>query len=187
MPKLVVLYSGADRTTAALAAAVADGARTIRFTEVDVRVLGAHEPTAGAGTGSRVKPLESVETLGVYDGVVIVTGANSDSRELSTLFDTLQARVQHAAEHHGSPGPFADIVFAVTGGDSVDSLLARVGRLGAISVGAGATADPEARARHLGARTAKVIGWVRHALGHEADAHHHHEHGQHGHSHDHHH
>jgi hypothetical protein len=178
------LFCGAESPSAALAAAVADGARTIRFTEVDVRALGAHEMP----TGMRAKRLESVDSLMAYDGIVIAgSSAGAVPEELSTLFDALEQRLEHDAAGRATAGPFVDLVFGVVGEENTD-LLGRVGRLGGIIIGEGAGEDPVARAARLGARVAKVIGWVRHALGHEAGAHeHHHEHGHHDHPHDHHH
>lgn len=181
VPKLVVLFCGAESPSAALAAAVADGARTIRFTEVEVRALGAHEMPAGM----RAKRLESSDSLTSYDGIVIAgSSAGSVPEELSRLLDEMEHQLGAAAAQPPA-GPFVDTVFGVVGGANTD-LLARVARLGGIIVGEGVAEDPVARATRVGARVAKVIGWVRHALAHEADAGgNHHEHDHHDHAHDH--
>ena len=47
MPKLIVLFYGVESPASTLAEAAADGAKAVRFTEVDVRAGSSHEPTAG--------------------------------------------------------------------------------------------------------------------------------------------
>lgn len=168
MAKLIVLFFGAETPAATLADAAAEGAASIRFSEVDVAAGAAHQQP----TGRRVKTLASPEQLLDYDGMIVACPAAGDiPSELSSLLDALE-RVTPADR-------FANTVFAVAGGENT-TLLGRVARLGGIIVteprGA---ADPEARARALGARAAKVVGWVRHALGHEHE--HSHEHGHHHH------
>ena len=166
MAKLIVLFFGAESPASALAAAAADGASGVRFTEVDLVAGGAHEQDAGR----RAKRLASPEQLLAYDGVLIACPAAGEiPTELSSLLDALE-RITPADR-------FANTVFGVAGGENT-TLLRRLARLGGMIVSEPrGLSDPEARARALGARTAKVVGWVRHALGHEhADQHHHHHH-----------
>lgn len=163
MPKLLILFYGAESPASTLAEAAADGATGVRFTEVDVRAGSARQPEAGR----RFKVLDSAEELKDYDGIVVSAPAVGEvPTELDALLDTLERHEAHDA--------FANTVFAVLGGENT-VLLGRVSRLGGIIVAeARGIDDPEARARATGKRVAKVIEWVRHALSHE-----------HGHSHSH--
>ena len=165
MPKLVVVYFGAEAPAAALADAAAQGASSVRFTEVDVRVGEPHsQPTRG-----RHNRLESSESLAEYAGIVIACEA---AAEIPDSLDALLRDLERTPAE-----TFANMVFGVAGGEN-SVLPGRVAALGGIVVGEPrGTADPELRARQLGARVAKVTAWVAHALGHEQDAarqHHHH-------------
>ena len=166
MPKLLVLYVGAESPAAALADAAAQGANSVRFTEVDVRVGEAHsQPTRG-----RHSRLESSAALAAYAGIVIACEAAAEIPDsLDALFRDLERTPAET---------FANTVFGVAGGENT-VLPGRVAALGGIVVGEPrGAADPELRARELGARVAKVTGWVAHALGHEHDParQHHHPH-----------
>ncbi len=161
MPKLLVLFYGAESPAATLAESAAHGARHVRFTEVDVRAGGAHE----ANTGQRYRQLASADQVGEYAGVVLACPTVGDvPADLDQLLTDLER----------TPGDsFANTVFGVAGGENT-VLLGRVSRLGGIIVSEprGAS-DPEARARMLGQRVAKVSEWVRHSLSHEATGHSH--------------
>lgn len=165
MPKLVVVYFGAESPAAALADAAAAGASGVRFTEVDVRVGDEHsQPTTG-----QHHRLESSGTLEAYAGIVIACEA---AAEMPAALDALLRELERTPSE-----TFLNTVFGVAGGENT-VLAGRVASLGGIIVGEprGET-DPEVRARQLGARVAKVVGWVAHALGHEqgaGDHHHHH-------------
>lgn len=162
MPKLLVLYVGAESPAAALADAAADGARTVRFTEVDVRVGEVHSQP----TRARHRRLESPDVLRDYAGIVIACEAAAD------VPDALNALLRDLERTPSDT--FVNSVFGVAGGENT-VLPGRVAALGGILIGEprGAT-DPEARARQLGARVAKVVGWVAHALSHEQGADHRH-------------
>lgn len=164
MPKVLVLFDSGDHQAERLAALTAEGAKNVRFTEVDVRAVG-DETAAGGATRKR---LESSEAVDQYDGVVVV----GSDRELSAAINALLAAHPR--------GEFVDCVFAsVSHADTSQQLAA----LGGILVGMSdeSTSDLEARARKIGQRVAKVAEWVRHALSHE------HGHGQTPHTHSHHH
>src|SRR4051794_21276477 len=153
MPKVLVLFDGADDRAASLAESTAAGARGVRFTEVDIRVMGdQHASAAPHGV------LESPETIAQYDGVIITVADRGASRAIETALNAMLA---------AKATTFVDTVFAVTGLD-VGAMLQAVGRFGGIMVaeprGVGDALD---RARQLGGRVAKVAGWVRHALSHE--------------------
>lgn len=164
MPKVIVLFFGAERSAVTLAEAAVEGATGVRFTEVEVRSGALHQAT----TTQRHKRLESPSQLRDFDGVVLacpsVGGAPS---ELTAMLDELE---------RSSTGGFTNTVFGIAGGENT-ALAGRVMRLGGIVVAELAeAADPEVRAMRLGARVATVVGWVRHALSHE--------HGQHEHGHE---
>jgi hypothetical protein len=173
MPKLIVLFFGAESPAVTLAEAATEGAKGVRFTEVDLRSGGAHEAT----TTRRHKRLESSAQIRDYDGVILACPAAGDiPAELSALLDQLEA---------SSSDALANTVFGIIGGENT-TLPGRVLRLGGLLVGApAAVVDPETRALRLGARVATVVEWVRHALshehGHHETEHHHHSHDEHGH------
>lgn len=166
MPKLIVLFYGAESPAASLAEAAAHGAAHVRFTEVDLRAGGAHD----AGTGKGYPRLSSPAVLADYAGILIACPA---AGEIPADLDRLLAEVERLPDR-----TFLNTVFGVSGGDNT-VLLGRIERLGGIIVAEPRSPiDPEGRARALGERVAKVVSWVRHALGHEA-----HEGHSHGHTH----
>lgn len=165
MPKVLVLFDSEDPRAERLAQSVAEGAKKVRFTEVDVRVVG----TEAASDGAPRKPLESSDAVNQYDGVVVV----GSDREPSVAIDLLLAAHPHSE--------FVDRVFAtVSDADASQRLTC----LGGIVVGMRKeTADLATTARKTGERVAKVAEWVRHALSHEhgdSQSHHGHSH-QHSH------
>jgi hypothetical protein len=110
-----------------------------------------------------VRELGAADVSG-YDGVVIVADGASDAAVDGALHD-----VAHAGSN------------AVVGVVAEGALPARTQRMDVIIVSS-REKEPEARARAIGLRTAKVAAWVRHGLGHEAEGGH-----SHAHAHDHHH
>jgi hypothetical protein len=150
MPKVLVLVADDSDATKLLAACVGDGARAVRFTEVDVRA---------------VESLD-VEALRDCTGVAIVGTAPRLSLSLTNLLDACES---------GAASDFANTVFASVGFDG-EVVLERIARLGGIIVSERRSElTPEERAKRVGKRVAKVAEWVRHALSHE-HAHHHHAH-----------
>ena len=165
MPKVLVLFDNADQNADGLAELVSAGAKTVRFTEVDVRVLG--EPSVS----SRRRRLESADEIEQYDGVIVV---GSDPG-ISPAFDSLLG----ALGRRGT-AEFDDRVFAAVPASSATRQ--RLSDVGGIIVGVRAgAADAESEARKTGERVARVTEWVRHALSHEDG------HGQPHHAHSHHH
>jgi hypothetical protein len=157
MPKVLVLFDSGDQRAERLAELAAEGAKNVRFTEVDVRVVGDGVPADDA----RRKRLESDDAVDQYDGVVVV----GSDREPSAAINALLAGRSRSAN-----GEFVDRVFATVSDADTSQ---RVSGLGGIVVGMRAgSADLETTARKTGERVAKVVGWVRHALSHE----HHHTH-----------
>jgi hypothetical protein len=106
--------------------------------------------------------------VAAYAGVLIACEA---AAEIPDALDALLRDLERTPSQ-----AFENTVFAVAGGENT-ILAGRVSALGGIVVGEprGAS-DPEERAKRLGARMGKVVGWVAHALGHEhgANSHHHH-------------
>lgn len=162
VPKLLVVFSSADSYAARIADAVAEGANDVRFTEVDVRAIA----DANASVNGR-RRLESLAAVHEYDGVVLAgPGPESSGHELGGLLEWL-------ASDTGMPNS----VFALAGGENAE-MLSALARTAGIIVSQPRAADAVEAARRLGSRVAKVIGWIRHALAHEAEhvdlRHHHH-------------
>lgn len=160
MARILVLYPSGAADVPPVADALAKGARSVRFAEVDVRRLeraGEALKEHQGAPAAKHRALDSIETLTEYDAVVLAPGGEGE---------------QAFAEALGRSGPLADVVGAVAG--TSPALLAAMGRLGMVLLTGD---DPES----LGRRAAKVAGWVRHAKGHEAEGDHH---GHHHHHHD---
>jgi hypothetical protein len=170
MPKTLVLYAlqGAGPTDGATPGpnpfvdAFVEGARSVRFSEVDVRTL----PGVSAPSGSVPPPLESVERLADYDAIVI--GAPTPASGLAPDVAALLA----AAASLPTSGALLDRVgsaFTIPpAGASVWSLLTPLADLGLILVAPptdGSLAATDAL-RAQGARVATVAEWVRHAKSH---------------------
>ena len=150
MPKVLVLVADDSDAAKLLATCVGDGARAVRFTEVDVRATDSLD----------------VEALLDYMGVAIVGTAPRPSVSLANLLDACES---------SAASDFANTVFASVGFDG-DVALERIARLGGIIVTERRSElTPEERAKRVGGRVAKVAEWVRHALSHE-HAHHQHTH-----------
>jgi hypothetical protein len=166
VPKLLVVFSSVDSYAARMADVVALGAKTVRFTEVDVRAV-----TDANGEVSGRRRLESFDALREYHGVVLTApGPESTRHELAGLLRSVERDAS-----------LADTVFGIAGAENAEMLLA-IARCGGLIVGQLQNGEAEARARALGARVATVIGWVHHALSHEAEhaANHQHVHHHHG-------
>ncbi|HEX7942404.1 MAG TPA: hypothetical protein VF488_11405 [Gemmatimonadaceae bacterium] len=165
MPKLLVLFPARSTELVPLADAVLEGARSVRFAEVDVRTFG----DGGDATPSR-KPLANIDELTSYDGIVVGVPAEDvegrSIREALASFDgTLVNRVGSAFTT-GSGAARAGVLW---------SALSPMADRGMILVplpfsGEGAS-DADA-CRQMGKRVADVVGWVTHARSH----HHHHHH-----------
>jgi hypothetical protein len=158
---MIVVFTGDEMM--ATAEAIAKGAKSVRFMEVDIR--------AADATESRHPSLATVGDV-QYDGASIVAG---ESMRESTV-----AALVHALERCTTP----NTVFGSP--ESVGIEYGIASTLGGIVV---ALAPDERSApdagEALGKRIAKVAGWVRHGLGHEAEAHSHHHDGHGNNHHDH--
>ena len=100
MPKVLVLFYSRTGNTAALADAVVDGARSVKFTEVDVRRIDDLAPAAMIervpawaesrdALARRYRTFESVEQLTEYDGLILgaPTRYGAMAAELKNLID----------------------------------------------------------------------------------------------------
>ena len=189
MPKVLVLFHSRTGRTAALADAIAEGAGSVKFTEVEIRRVDDLAATADieadesrtiarASLVKKYRTLESVESLTQYDALIIGSPARSGimSAELKHTLDEAGAIAGRGALVDKVGSAFGS---ATASGDELNimSILIPMMRFGMIIVPAGhgepsavAAGDPAA-ARLQGARVAKVAEWVRHAKSHEAHGH----------------
>lgn len=172
MPKVIVLFHGADLAAARLAQSAAVGAESVRFTEVDIRTIG---PT-DSSSDRRRQPLSGPEKLVDYDGVVIASAGERQAgdpavTDLIRLVDDLRATTSR----------WTNVVFTLIG-SAETPLLSRLAQLGGMVLAVQSHVN-ESDARAAGERNAKVVSWVRHALSHEHHDHSHRE-PESGHSHE---
>jgi NAD(P)H dehydrogenase (quinone) len=102
MPKILVLFHSRSGNTATLADAIAEGARGVRFTEVDVRRLEDLGPESlvdaipawkegREALARKYRALESAERIADYDGIAIGSPGHfgAMSAELRSVLDQL--------------------------------------------------------------------------------------------------
>jgi NAD(P)H dehydrogenase (quinone) len=188
MPKVLVLFHSRTGNTAALADAIAEGAGSVKFTEVEIRriedlapasVIDADEPSkaARAALAKKYRTLESVESLTQYDALIIGSPAR---------YGIMSAELKHVLDQVGplaARGALVDKVGSAFGAAqapdgghemNIMSMLIPMMHLGMIIVPPGySDASGVAAAQQQGARVAKVAEWVRHAKSHEARGHKH--------------
>ena len=164
MPKLLVLFPAHGSTELApLADAVLEGARSVRFAEVDVRTFGDTDDAAPTR-----KALASSEDLGAYDGIVVAVPAGdvegkSVQEALARFGGSLIDKVGSAFTPGSGPGRTAVLWSAL-------SPMADRGMILVPLPFSGESAASADGCRQLGKRVAEVVGWVTHARSH----HHHH-------------
>lgn len=103
MPKVLVLFHSRTGTTAHLADAIAEGARSVRFTEVDVRRIDdlasetvvASQPAwqaCRARLQQDYRTLQDVEALTAYDAIIVGSPTRHGvmSAELTDVFERLE-------------------------------------------------------------------------------------------------
>lgn len=163
MPKVLVLFSSRTDNATALAAAIAEGAESVKFTEVEIR---------------RIEDLESVESIAQYDALVVGSPARYEA-EITQLLDKAGGVVERGALADKVGSAFASGSAQGEDETNIMSMLIPMMRLGMIIVppghgdAAAVAAGDLAAARRQGARVAKVAEWVRHAKSHEAHSHKH--------------
>jgi hypothetical protein len=148
--------------------AVADGARSVRFSEVELRRVDTPSPTAPDEQVNIHQTLTGIDEITPYDAVVVAVSADGRVHpELSRLLAGLGREggtdlvlPRRARRSLGRPGESAVDVWPA---------LATLGDIGMLVVAPyGGSADA---ARELGARVAQVVGWVTHARSHHHHAH----------------
>jgi multimeric flavodoxin WrbA len=163
MPKLLILFHARNAELATLADAIAAGARSVRFAEVDVRSIGeADEPLASR------RALERIDDLASYDGIIV--GVPSGQSETDALLTALTRFGGSLTDKVGSA--FTTHV----GADRAPALWSVLGFMAdremvlvPLPFTSGKDSGVEA-CRRMGERAAEVVGWVTHARSH----HHHH-------------
>jgi hypothetical protein len=188
MPKLLVLFQSRQSDVVDLAEAAVEGARRVRFAEVDLRRLAdANETSAPESTramgGREHRTLGHVDDLVAYDGLLFVVSAGADASDALTR--TLGAIGAPLTNKVGSA------LTPATGTDRsavLWSALTPMADHGMILVPAAFDDANESReaARRLGTRVAEVIGWVTHARSHHHQEQPRRDHHHHDHQHDHH-
>jgi len=181
MPKLLVLFQSRSADVVHLAEAAAEGARSVRFAEVDLRHFpAADDSRAGVDAAARThRPLEQVQDMAPYDGLIFVVGREPDAghslaRALRSFAGSLVNKVGAVLT------PAAGSERSAT----LWSVLSPMADRGMILVPAAFTAEQavdDAATRDLGKRVAEVIGWVTHARSHHHHEHHHDDHSSHHH------
>jgi multimeric flavodoxin WrbA len=164
MPKLLVLFSAHGGTELApLADAVVEGARSVRFAEVDLRTVGA----TGDTTPNR-KPLTDGDDLAACDGIVVGVAASDVGGEsvretLARFGGSLTNKVGSAFTTGSGAGRTAALWSALSAMADRGMILVPL----PFSDEGAAGVDG---CRQMGKRVAEVVGWVTHARSH----HHHH-------------
>ena len=187
MPKVLVLFHSRTGNTAALADAIAEGAGSVKFTEVELRriddlaapsIIDADErwKTSRAALARKYRTLESVESLADYDALIVGSPARGGmmSAEVRNVLDAVAVLSQRGALTDKVGSAFS-AARAPEGGreTTMHSILVPMMHHGMLIVPPAYGEDP-AIARGQGARVAKVAEWVRHAKSHEGGHGHHH-------------
>jgi hypothetical protein len=183
MPKLLVLFQSRRPDVVGLAEAAVEGARRVRFAEVDLRRLAeADDSTTSASSdamGQRNHRTLAPDDLTVYDGLIVAVGDSAEasatlSRTMGALGTSLTNKVGSVLTSAAGPERSAVLWSALTPMADRGMIL--------VPASFDDANDPAEAARRLGTRVAEVIGWVTHAR-----SHHHHEHAAHGQGHERHH
>lgn len=158
MPKTLVLFHGSGDDVARMAEAVAEGVRSVRFAEVDLRQL----VQDGDSTGGRPRPLASAAELAGYDGLVL--GLAAGGTEIPAAVTRLLAEAE-SLRQQGQLGLVVGAAFSAgeVSDDACWALLRALGGLGLVLVPPGANGSD---ARKLGHRVAHVVSWITHARSH---------------------
>lgn len=191
MPKTLVLFYSRTGNTSALADAIAEGVREVRFAEVEIRRLPdlapAHvidgDPRWKAGRdrlAGQYATLASAEELTAFDAVVLGAPARYGAMtpELKAFFDQAAPLAVRGALADRVGSAFTSVATQLDGRmHTVWSMMVPLAALGMILVPPGAmapephrdgpTQEDLAAARAHGKRVATVAAWVRHAKSHE--------------------
>lgn len=183
MPKLLVLFQTRSPDVIALAEAAADGARSVRFAEVDLRGLEPFDAgtraDANEAFGRIHRTLDHADDIAAYDGCILALSAAGDAT--ATLEATLRSLGGSLVNKVGSVVTTAE---GAGRGPVLWSALTPMADRGMILVPTpftGTDASVTEQARHVGKRVAEVIGWVTHARSHHHQEPHRHDHHSHHH------
>jgi hypothetical protein len=165
MAKIVVLIGNTGEPPAEMGVAAAEGAKGVRFAEVEIRTLG----KASIAASPTHRPLASGDRLREYDAIIVASGERCVPAELEAALNEFE----RGLPRDGVP----NTVFASVGSHS-ELLLGRLTLLGGIIVSTPrGTNSPLDAATATGARVAQIAEWVRHALSHQQEhSVHHHDH-----------
>jgi hypothetical protein len=165
MPKLLVLFQSSTADVVHLTETAAEGARGVRFSEVDVRRL----PPAGGtrdaepdATGRGHRLLEDADALGQYDGLIFVVGQEEDGEAMQHALDAFGGSLVNKVGAAVTPTRGADrrgVLWSVLGAMANRELILVPARFD----DEGASDDAT---RRIGKRIAEVVGWVTHARSH---------------------
>ena len=144
-----------------MADALADGVRTVRFAEVDVRRVATPAEAVSAG---RHRPLFTADELAGYDGLVLVAPADGVHAEATRLIaGAAELRAGGVVSLSVGSALVADASGA-QGDNARWALLREVAKLGVVLVPA--SGDGPEGAKKLGHRVAHVVSWITHAKSH---------------------
>ena len=181
MPKILVLFHSRTGNTAAVADAIAEGARSVRFAEVDVRRIDDLVPESASNAdpawkagrdalAAKYHTLRDVEELAGYDGLVLGSPSRDGvmSAELAHLLDQAGPLQRRGAFANKVGSAFTPEATGHRGQETtLWSIMTSMVNLGLILVPPSAT--DLATAQDQGKRVAEVVGWMTHAR-----SHHHH-------------
>lgn len=167
MPKTLILFQSLTDASTTLADAVAEGARSVRFSEVEMRVVAEPPPSGGAASEEwtqrraalavRYQPLADADDLSSYDAIIL--GALSSAGSMNTELTRVLGR---AASHTNKVGA----AFSPAGEETLPwALMQAMAALDMILVPP-AHDGSVAAARALGKRVAEVTSWITHARSH---------------------
>jgi len=160
MPKTLVLFHGSSDAVATMADATADGVRSVRFAEVDVRRL----MIGTAAASCRHRTLSSADELAGYDGLVLVAGGGPVPVEVTRLIGAAADLRLGGTVTLTVGSAFVAEASGVEGDDARWALLRALATLGVVLVPA--SGEGVDGAKKLGHRVAHVVSWITHAKSH---------------------
>ncbi len=167
MPKTLILFQSLTDTNMKIADAVAEGARSVRFCEVEMRVV-AEAPPSGSGASeewmqrraalaARYQPLADTDEVSSYDAIIV--GLSSSDGSMNTELTRVLGRAGSLTNKVGA-------AFSPAGDDAAAwALMQAMAGLDMILVPP-AHDGSVAAARGLGKRVAEVTSWITHARSH---------------------
>ena len=162
MPKILILYPAPSVELVSLVDAVVEGARSVRFAEVDVRSFGDAGDAPGSG-----KQLRGIDDLASYDGIIVgVPAGEVEGKGLLERLASFDGSLSNKVGSAFTPRTGSDRVAALW--SALSPMADRGMILVPLPFAEGGESNAEA-CRRMGKRVAEVVGWVTHAR-----SHHHH-------------